>query len=96
MSPKQGHDEPMLILNINIVNSIFSIICPEIEADVFQEKPVPLHDSLQSFPFFAGSVLPTEVVLPGFVQGIVGAAFWFPQKPAGLSLKVLGLSLIHI
>ena len=24
MSPKQGHGEPMLILNINIVNSIFS------------------------------------------------------------------------
>ena len=89
MSPKQGHGEPMLILNINIVNSIFSIICPEIEADVFQEKPVPLHDSLQSFPFFAGSVLPAEVVLPGFVQGIAAAVFWFPQKPAGLSLKVL-------
>ena len=67
MYSKQGHDEPMLILNINIVNSIFSIICPQIEADVFQEKPVPLHDSLQSFPFFVGSVLPAEVVLPGFV-----------------------------
>ena len=80
----------MLILNINIVNSIFSIICPEIEADVFQEKPVPLHDSPQSFPFFAGSVLPTEVVLPDFVQVIAGAVFWFPQKPAGLTLKVLG------
>ena len=79
----------MLILNINILNSTFSIICPQIEADVFQEKPVPLHDSLQSFPFFAGIVLPAEVVLPGFVQGIAAAVFWFPQKPAGLSLKVL-------
>ena len=78
-----------VVLNINIVNSVFSIICPEIEADVFQEKPVPLHDSLQSFPFFAGSVLPAEVVLPGFVQGIAVAAFWFLRKLAGLSLKVL-------
>ena len=89
MSPNQGHGKLMLILNINIVNSIFSIICLEIEADVFQEKPVPLHDSPQSFPFFAGSVLPTEVVLPGFVHGIAGAAFWFQRKPAGLSLQVL-------
>ena len=77
MSLKQGHDEPMLILNINIINSIFLIIYPQIEADVFQEKPVPLHYSLQSFPFFAGSALPAEVVLPGFVQEIAAEVFGF-------------------